>query len=179
MNSKGHLTQEGIEEIVSYKTAMNKGISDKIRASFLNITEIVRTKYVPWKERLEPNWISGFITGDGSFNMRINSKGQVYIRVSICLHKREKLLLERIQRYFSFGSIYEYEVGSRVEWVVYRKDQLLAIRSHFNTYPLGGLKAYNYEIWKQILKLIELKQHLIPEGISRIKLLKQQLNKLS
>lgn len=61
--------------------------------------------------------------------------------MSIGLHKREILLLEKIQQYFSFGSIYEH--GNEVEWVVFRIDQLLAIRSHFNTYLLGGLKAYN------------------------------------
>ena len=98
MTSKGHLTQEGIEEIISNKTAMNKGISDKIRASFLNNTELVRPKYVHRKEMLEPNWICGFITGDGSFNVTINSKNQVGLKVSIALHQRERLLLERIQQ---------------------------------------------------------------------------------
>ena len=87
------------------------------------------------------------------------------------------MLLERIEQYFSLGSIYEFK--DIVYWVVFRMDQLLAIRTHFNTYPLGGLKAYNYKIWEQILKLIELKQHLTPEGINKIKILKQQLNKLS
>ena len=175
MANEGHITRQGIEEIISNKAAMNKGISDKFKSAFPNRTVINRPTYVPSTEMLNPNWICGFITGDGSFNITINSKNQVSLKLSIGLHQRERLLLEKIQQYFSLGSIYEY--GNNVDWVVFRIDQLLAIRSHFNNYSLGGLKAYNYKIWEQVLNLIKLELHLTPEGLSEIKLLKQQSNK--
>lgn len=154
MANEGHITRQGIEEIISNKAAMNKGISDKLKSEFSNRTVIGRPTYVIRTERLNPNWICGFITGDGSYNITINSKNQVSQKLSICLHRRERLLLEKIQQYFSLGFI--YESGNNVEWVVFRKDQLLAIRSHFYNYSLGGLKAYNFKIWEQVLNLIEL-----------------------
>ena len=37
MSNKKHLTQEGIEEIVKKRTAMNFGVSDKLMLSFPNV----------------------------------------------------------------------------------------------------------------------------------------------
>jgi len=172
--NKGHLTKQGFKEIVSYKATMNLGLSNNFKAAFPDIISLVRPLYVPG-DLLNPNWINGFITGDGSFNIIINIKNQVFPRVSISLHIREKLLLEKIQQYFRLGSV--YTSVNKVDWVVYRIDQLLAIISHFKIYPLEGLKAYNYNIWHKIVNLIVLQEHLTPEGLTKIKSLKKQLNK--
>jgi len=166
MSNKEHLTLKGIKKILSNKTAINLGLPDTLKAAFPDIHPLDRPVYNP-TDLLNPNWISGFITGDGSFNITINSKDQVNPKVCITLHIREKLLLEKVQQSIGFGSI--YTSGNKVDWIVFRIDQLLIIIPYFKTYPLGGLKAYNFNIWQEIVYLLKLKEHLTLEGLAKVK----------
>ena len=43
MLSKKHLTQKGLEQIISYKTAMNFGKSSKLKLSFPNVIPYEKT----------------------------------------------------------------------------------------------------------------------------------------
>ena len=42
MVNKRHLTKEGIEEIISIRASINKGLSEKLAAAFPNVKAIVR-----------------------------------------------------------------------------------------------------------------------------------------
>ena len=72
MLSKKHLTQKGLEQIVSYKTAMNFGKSSKLKLSFPNVIlmkrPLVKINDIP----LNPFWVTGFVEAEGSFY--INNK---------------------------------------------------------------------------------------------------------
>lgn len=49
---------------------MNLGLSqikDKFKLEFTNLEGLKRQEYEPSKNKLNPNWITGFIEGDGSF----------------------------------------------------------------------------------------------------------------
>jgi hypothetical protein len=48
---------------------------------------------------------------------------------------------------------------------------------HFNQYKLEGNKQKNLLIWKEIVSLVNSKAHLTPEGMVKIKELKDKLNK--
>jgi len=65
--NKKHLTQKGLEEIMSYKNAMNFGQSKILKLSFPNITKIERPAVVIQDTELNPFWVTGFISGEGSF----------------------------------------------------------------------------------------------------------------
>jgi len=53
---------------------------------------------------------------------------------SIGLHEKDRALLERIQAYFGgVGVIYTY--GNRIEYRVYRLEDLIWIIAHFDKYP--------------------------------------------
>lgn len=79
MLSKHHLTTTGLESILSYKTAMNFGESDKLKLLFPNIISIKRPR--PLVEmsnvKLNPFWVTGFIEGvrSGSFHINTNKNG--------------------------------------------------------------------------------------------------------
>ena len=49
--------------------------------------------------------------------------------------------------------------------------------SHFDTYKLEGNKLKNYLIFREIVLMVKSKSHLTPEGLNKIKLLKEGLNK--
>lgn len=64
---KEHLNTQGLEKIVSLKTSMNRqGLSDKLKATFINITPVQRP-LVKLSSNLSPYWLAGFVSGEGCF----------------------------------------------------------------------------------------------------------------
>jgi len=177
--NKKDKTQEGLEQIVAIKSKMNLGLSNLLKKEFPNINCLDRQTYLTNNDRLDPDWVSGFIEGDGSFYIYIRTKtNHVNAALSIGLNIREKPLLIKIQDFFwGMGNVYIYNSRSVVEWKVVKLSQLTSIASHFYSYPLMGLKSYNFIIWREILSLIEIKAQLTSEGLTKIKYLNKQLNK--
>jgi len=54
MNSKQHLTIEGLERIVGIKTFMNRGISNTLKLAFPNVTSVKRSVFVN-QGNIDPN----------------------------------------------------------------------------------------------------------------------------
>jgi LAGLIDADG endonuclease len=127
---------------------MNIGLSSLLKKEFPNIKCLDRAIYVPSKNRLDPDWVSGFIEGDGSFFIYIRPKtNYVNAAISIGLNIREKPLLIKIQEFFcGMGKVYTYDSRNIVEWKVVKLSHLTYIASHFKIYPLMGLKSYNFII---------------------------------
>jgi len=184
MSNKGHLTLEGIKEIFSLKAALNYGLSDALKSVFSasegHFPPVIKPSYTPSLTPLHPFWISGFVTGDGSFNVSVNSKNQVFPFFSIGLLSKDKLLLLKIQEYFGFGRV--YYSGKTAQFKVFRIADLLSLISqddngHFYSYPVAGFKRYNYNLWTEIIYLISAKQHLTSQGLTQLLYLKKKLNK--
>ncbi len=64
-----HLTQKGLEEILSLKASSNLGLSPKLESHFPQIIPFPRpsilNQTVP-----HPYWLRGFTEGDGGFSIR-------------------------------------------------------------------------------------------------------------
>lgn len=189
LNDKKHLITEGIMQIITLKSIMNLGLStikDKFKLEFPNLEGLKRQEYEPLKNKLNPNWITGFIEGDGSFYIVINKKVKhVAPFLSIGLDAREKLLVKKIQSYFEGkGKIYLHTPANRikevVEWKVYNVSDLITISSHFSLYSLmGKVKSKKFVIWKEILHLVENKTYLTEKGLSEIKSLNNKIKDLN
>lgn len=92
---KVHLTKEGLQlqQIINLKSSMNLGLSDVLKTNFIKTISIVRpiffTKNIP-----DPNWLAGFVSGEGNFDITIhlskrNKIGyQVQLRFRIGQHER-------------------------------------------------------------------------------------------
>lgn len=162
---------------MSLKSILNQGLSTNLKLEFSKLNFLDRKEYKPENNKLNPYWISGFIDGDGSFFITINNQNNhVSAWLSIGLSAREKLLLDKIQNFFSGkGGIYFSKYNSVVEWKVFKIHDLVSISSHFESYPLIGLKLKKFEIWKEILPLIENKFYLTQEGLTQIKSLNNKL----
>ena len=61
------------EQIINIKASMNIGLSNFLKAEFNEITPverpIINTENIP-----DPNWIAGFVTGEGNFDVRITQQ---------------------------------------------------------------------------------------------------------
>jgi hypothetical protein len=106
MQNKEHLTESGLKTIVSLKSVLNLGLTEKLKLNFSDTKVTVRPEYVV-NDALDPNWVSGFSEGDSSFYVSISDKGIVRIFYQIGLHNRETPLLHVLQDFFGgVGKIY-------------------------------------------------------------------------
>ena len=92
----------------------------------------------------------------------------------IVLHSKDLDLLKRIQNYFGVGII-SHEV-SRVQYRVRAIKDFSVIFSHFDNYPLITKKRADYLLFKQVINLINSKQHLTIEGLRKILAIKSSIN---
>ena len=135
---------------------------------------------------LNPNFITGFTDGDGSFSVVIsknnNDTGAPYkIQpvYTIGLHIKDKALLEEIKEFFNGkGNIFVRKDGLKVDYTVgSTKDLVNYILPHFDAYPLVSQKRADYLLFKEIVLLLNNKEHLSEEGLLKVIALKASLNK--
>jgi len=67
MQKGDHLTEKGFKEILSLRASINKGLPGKIAVAFPGIIPYVKEDLEPVKTISDPNWLIGFITGEGCF----------------------------------------------------------------------------------------------------------------
>ena len=139
--------------------------------------EIIETTNIP-----DPNWISGFVSGEGNFDAGIRKTSnvlsyRVYLRFRISQHSKDIRLMEKIVEYFGGGKIYSYSGKSAVSLsIVDFTDITEKILPFFNKYPLIGIKLYDYLDWCKIHSLMVNRFHLKLEGIVSIRDIKSGMN---
>ena len=119
--------------------------------------------------------MTGLVEGEGSFYVGILPRklGKVDFEVrpsfSLSQHKRNRSLLFKLKEYFGCGSIrfskkdqtYKFEVRSL-------KDLKEKILPHFEKFPLEGEKAKDFKVLKEIVEMMERKEHLERKGLLKI-----------
>ena len=70
MLNKEHLTPEGLRKIVALRTAMNWGLSEKLKVAFPDVVPVVRP-LVDDTKIIDPNWLAGFTSAEGCFYIDI------------------------------------------------------------------------------------------------------------
>ena len=120
--NKEHLTKQGLDLLVSIKSSMNLGLSPELNLAFqdINLYSVINEPYnisatAPFTsslsiiEEFDPNWVSGFASGDGSFQVEIRKikidKYQVLLKFSIGQHSRDELLLKSLAVYLDCGKV--------------------------------------------------------------------------
>jgi len=132
---------------------------------------------------LSPYWISGFISAEGNFDVRIPSTKsklgyRVQLRFRISQHSREIELMEKLVEYFGAGKIYNYGGKSAISLTIFDFTEISNIIIPFlNKTPLLGIKLYDYLDWSKIHSLMINRLHLTVEGIDSIRKIKSGMNK--
>ena len=145
MKDKLHLKPEGLLKIVQIKASMNLGLPETLMSEFKDIVPVLRplikTDNIP-----DPNWISGFVAGDGSFDINIpvsnNKLGyRVQLRFRITQHVRDLDLLNLIIFYFKSGSIYKYPKQEAVSIAFFNLEDITNIIIPFTLFFFLKKKA--------------------------------------
>ena len=181
-NNKAHLTVEGLNQLVNIKASMNLGLSDILKSEFASHTPVQRPVINYDNLRLNPYWISGFISAEGNFDVRIPSTNsklgyRVQLRFRISQHSRDIRLMEKIVEYFGSGKIYKYGGKSAISLTIVDFADITNIIIPFlNKNPIIGIKLYDYLDWSKIHSLMVNRGHLTVEGINSIKKIKSGMN---
>jgi hypothetical protein len=70
ISRKEHLTTDGLKKIVAVKAVINKGLSADLKESFSDIIPVPRPE-VQTTGVINPYWVAGFVSGEGSFYVNI------------------------------------------------------------------------------------------------------------
>jgi len=126
-------------------------------------------------------WLVGFSDADASFQIKVLnrvSKNKKEIRLNFQVDQKKKDVLLLIKEFFGGNIGYRktqdtYYYGSTsfgsAKMVIY----------YFNAFPLQSSKHINYLKWRKAYILIQNKEHLTEEGITKIIKLKNSMNRLN
>lgn len=178
---KEHLTQEGLQKIINIRASLNLGLSDILKEAFPKtepvLRSIVTNQIIP-----DPQWVSGFATGEGCFFIKIikgrNISGAgVQILFQLAQHIRDEQLLKNLSNFFNCG---KYIKTPNQEWGYYQCTKFLdnyeIIKPFFEKYPIKGIKLKDFEDWSKVSDMIKNKEHLTSDGVSKIIKIKSGMN---
>lgn len=130
---------------------------------------------------LNPYFVTGFSDGEASFIVTIRKRPKsksgwgIEAVYTIVLHLKDKAILESLRRYFGGrGNIYEGK--DSVTYSVSSLKDLTWIIDHFDKYPLITQKKADFILFKQVVDLINRKEHLRPSGLQQIVNIRASIN---
>jgi hypothetical protein len=150
MNNKAHLNIDGFKEIINIKASLNLGLSVNLKSEFDTITPVFRHE-INTEKITDPNWVTGFVNGEGTFDVKIysskNKIGQaVQLRFRISQHERDIKLMQLLIKYLDCGQIEKHSKNSAVALVVTKfSDNTEKIKPFFDLYPLVGIKQFDFK----------------------------------
>lgn len=133
--------------------------------------------------KLDAQWITGFVDGEGCFHVGINPHEemttgyQVLPEFTVVQHKRDVQVLYALKDYFGCGVV-RTNHGDRMAYRVRGIKHLLEhIIPFFIKHPLKSKKNVDFKKFRKILLKIETGDHLTQEGIEEIRRIAQQMNR--
>lgn len=136
------------------------------------------------------DYIVGLVDGEGSFNVHVwtprsspKRRALVELRFYLKLIDRDLVVLEELQNFFQCGKIYRqkdfrpnHQHCNRFE-VFNRTELAEKIVPFFEAHPLRSVsKQHDFSLFKQILGLVQAKEHLTEPGLQTIRSLKEQMH---
>ena len=133
--------------------------------------------------KLESQWITGFVDGEGCFHVGINPHTemtagyQVLPEFTVVQHKRDIQILHALKDYFGCGVV-RTNHGDRMAYRVRSiKDLSQIIIPFFFKHPLQSKKRIDFEKFKSVLSLMNEDVHLHADGIKEIRQIASQMNR--
>ncbi len=131
---------------------------------------------------LDPQWIVGFVDGEGCFYIGINPqptmklKFQVLPEFVIVQHRRDVKLLHALKNKFGCGQVLQNNGdrwAHRVRGHANLKNKILPF---FEKHKLKSLKRQEFASFRRVVLMMEDKKHLTPEGLEKIRTIAGGMN---
>jgi hypothetical protein len=135
------------------------------------------------QERPSPDWVVGFVDGEGCFFVGVNRQPsmtvgwQVLPEFRVVQHERDVAVLDQLRAFFGCGHITTNH-GDRKELRIRGVKQLAErVVPFFREYPLRTVKRSSFDRFAQVIDLMEHGDHLTMEGLKRISELAAGMNR--
>jgi hypothetical protein len=135
------------------------------------------------QERPSPEWVVGFVDGEGCFFVGINRQPsmtvgwQVLPEFRVVQHERDVSILEQLREFFGCGLITTNH-GDRKELRIRGLTQLSeSVVPFFEAHPLRTVKRASFECFAEVIRLMKGGDHLTMEGLERIRTLAAGMNR--
>jgi hypothetical protein len=140
---------------------------------------------------LDPNYVAGFVDGEGCFTIVISRHKQKKLGLDARLHFEIELraddeeILKRIRATLECGHIYyldysKYGWAPHVEYKVSSiKDLRQKVIPFFKEHQLQAKKRHSFELFCQAAQIFARKEHLTLKGIEQLRLIRSNMNQYS
>ena len=138
------------------------------------------------QERLDKNWIVGFVDGEGCFHVAINKMPkmtlgyQVLPEFRVVQHEKDEKVLFQMQKFFGFGNIRinrKDKHGIRKEFRVRGLENLEKLIKFFKENSLKTSKQKSFELFAEIIYEMKNNNHLTKKGLDKIALIASKMNR--
>lgn len=175
MSLKGHLTCEGLQQIVNIRASLNKGLTDKLKAGFPMTIPVARP-LVTGQTIPHPEWLAGFTTGEGCFFVNVHksliAKTGLRIRLLLDLaqHSRDDELLRSFVEYLKCGIFFSPKGIMAGRFQVSKFGLLIVekIIPFFQKHKIRGEKWKDFLDFCEVAELMKAKKHLTKDGSNQI-----------
>jgi hypothetical protein len=123
---------------------------------------------------MDPNWLTGFSSGEGCFHVKIKNSSrsklglQISLLFKISQHVRDKELMKSFIDYLDCGVI-----SKNSTWIDYTvisyNDLIFKIIPFFDKYKIIGVKLQDYLDFKRVAELMKTKDHLTTLGLEKLR----------
>lgn len=120
-----------------------------------------------------PDWVVGFVDGEGCFHVSVNrhpemSVGfQVLPEFVIVQHARDRQILMALKRFFGAGIVRQNH-GDRDCLRIRKLDALQQVCDFFLKHPLKTKKNVDFRKFRKIILLMDQQRHLQIDGLLEI-----------
>jgi hypothetical protein len=182
MNNGKHLTSEGLNRIINIRASINRGLTPALKEAF--------PKYIPKPRPLidvrnsltiQPQWVAGFASGDGSFIARLrvndyNAGKSVELVFVLTQHIRDISLIKCLKDFFGCGQVYSYKQYAEFKCQNF-KEIYEIILPFFLKHSILGCKSKDFQDWTKIAEIINSSAHLTKEGFEQIRVIRVGMNR--
>lgn len=190
--NKKHLTKDGLVNIINIKASMNFGvISDSLLTEFPDIKPSLRLSrwdlersLLKSKVSIDPDWLSGFVEGEGCFLVNIYKRKDsvlgegVKLVFKITQDKRNSEVLALFSSIFDCGKVYNQSPkGGVLDFMVTGlADITEKVIPFFLAHSLKGAKLKEFQDFVKVAELMQNKAHLTKDGLEAIRSIKLGMN---
>lgn len=133
--------------------------------------------------QLSPDWIVGFVDGEGCFHIGINQNKEVKFgyqilpELTVVQHQRDLKLLHQIRTFMACGVVRKNH-DDRFCWRVRKLENLVKIIvPFFEQHPLKSQKNIEFRKFAQVVRMMEKGIHLTEDGFENIVKIASEMNR--
>ena len=133
-------------------------------------------------EKLEAQWVVGFVDGEGCFFVGLNPHPEMTCQIqvlpefTVVQHRRDIQLLYALKRFFGCGVVRrnrEDRMAYRVRSLEHLNERIIPF---FEKHPLKSKRRIDFLKFRRILQLMKQGEHLRPEGVEKIRAIASTMN---